>query len=101
MHFVAPSAGTHSECVGHIVADPVTMADIALRPVSLAALITVPLHPLGPSGETYGGTSLADDDVVTAHALTQALLAVGSPARSEFSPGSLVLRTQLNGVTRV
>ena len=101
MHFVAHSAGTHTECVGHIVADPVTMADIALRPVSLAALITVPLHPLGPSGETYGGTALADDDVVTARALTKALLAVGSPPRSEFSPSSLVLRTQLDGVTRV
>lgn len=101
MRIVAHSAGTHTECVGHVVADPVTMADVTLRPVSLAALITVPLHPLGQSGDTYGGTSLADDAVVTASALQHALRAIGGPPRSEFATSALVLRTQLDGVTRV
>ncbi|MBU6161226.1 MAG: cyclase family protein [Myxococcales bacterium] len=101
MRIVAHSAGTHTECVGHVVADPVTMADVILRPVSLAALITVPLHPLGASGDTYGGTSLADDAVISARSLQHALRAIGNPPSSEFATGALVLRTQLDGVTRV
>jgi arylformamidase len=100
MHIVAHSAGTHTECVGHIVANPVTMADIDLRPVSLAAMVSVPLHQLGASGDTYGGTSLADDAVVTSSALRNALARIGKPPRSEFQPTSLVLRTEIDGLIR-
>lgn len=101
MRIVAHSAGTHTECVGHIVADAITMVDVTPRPLSLALVITVTLHPLGSSGDTYGGTSMADDRVVCSSALRVALQAAGRAPACEFSPTALVLRVNLPGVTRV
>jgi len=101
MRIVAHSAGTHTECVGHIVSDAVTMANVVLRPISIALLATVPLHALGASGDTYGGISQADDQVVCAAALKRVLATLGSAPRTEFRPTAIVLRISMPGVYRM
>jgi len=65
--------GTHTECIGHIVDDPVCVSDLAIAPLLAATVVSIRPVSLGSSQETYGGRHGPDDQVVTAAALQNAL----------------------------
>ncbi len=69
--------GTHVECVGHIVADAWTLADVEMPGLLPATLLEVKVEALGGCGEHAGGKSAGTDRVLTARALTEAWDACG------------------------
>jgi arylformamidase len=72
----AHGAGTHVECVGHIVADDVTLLDVPRPALWAATLIDVVPERLGDCGERYLGKCNDDDAVVTSRAIAAALAEV-------------------------
>ncbi len=61
--------GTHTECVGHITGDPVSVRDVGVRHVLLARLISVTPQRASTSSEATEDISRADDLVITNTAL--------------------------------
>jgi arylformamidase len=96
LRVIPHTAGTHTECVGHIVSDPVTIRSVHRRPLSYALLLTVPAQPLGESGERYSGEFAGDDRVITAQELAAALRNLHSRHGwgTRRIPTALVIRTQ-------
>ena len=91
--------GTHTECVGHIVDDPIPVADILEDTLVLALVVSVPLRGLEESGEGYDATSAPDDRVVTAADLRRAISlaeAAAEAAAEDLAPDALVVRTLPN-----
>ena len=84
--------GTHTECVGHVTDDPVSVADLARLSLSPALVLSVPVYPASECGESADPTPLDDDQLVTARALGQAL---GRSASEP--PKALLIRTLPNG----
>lgn len=80
--------GTHTECVGHVVRERVGVADILEDELTVGQLVSVPVAPLGDSGESYEPGS--DDDLVITRA---ALEAAGAPPCA-----TLLIRTLPNDV---
>ncbi len=64
--------GTHTECVGHIVEERVSVDTILRESFSLAYLLRVPLESLAASGETYAAPHDPQDRVISARALQHA-----------------------------
>lgn len=64
--------GTHVECVGHIVAERWTLADVPLPGLLPMTLLDIAVEALGGSGEHAGGRSDPSDRVFTARALRTA-----------------------------
>lgn len=85
--------GTHTECVGHIVDERLSVADCLTQPFWMAAVVTVFPEPLGSSEETYLAQSHPEDVVVTARALRAAW---GQSVPDAWPPEALVLRTLPN-----
>ncbi len=79
VHLNPHGNGTHTECVGHIVDEPVAVGELARRPLMLAALVTVAPVALDKSAEAYRGEHAGDDRVITRSALETAFLAAGAP----------------------
>lgn len=90
--------GTHTECVGHIVNDPVTVPEVLKGGLFRALLLTVDLVGLGDSDESYRGRYEDDDDVITAAAVkkARAALAIGDDERFD----ALVIRTRMEGLDK-
>ena len=65
--------GTHTECVGHVTDDPVSIARLGLVPLLPALLLSVPTYTAADCGESADPAPIADDQLVTARALDQAL----------------------------
>lgn len=82
--------GTHTECVGHIVAQRVCINDILEDTLVSAQLVTVGLQVLADSGENYDAPHDPGDLVITRRALAAALDAHPIAARA------LVIRTRPN-----
>lgn len=80
VHLNPHGNGTHTECVGHIVDEPVVVGELAKAPLVPAVVLSVPLVSFAESSETYGGTHAGDDLVVTRHALEAAFAQSGAPA---------------------
>lgn len=88
--------GTHTECVGHLTDERVSVAETLRGGLSLALLVSVrPLRP-GAVGETTEPPPEAGDRVISAQALRQALA-----QHPELKPQALVVRTLPNGLERL
>ena len=83
--------GTHTECVGHIVAERVFINDILEDTLVSAEVVTVELQPLADSGDGYDAPHQPGDLVITRRALEAAFGARRTTARA------LVIRTLPNG----
>lgn len=82
--------GTHTECVGHIVDERVSITDILEDTIVAAWVATVSLQPIGGIGDGYAPAHTPDDLVVSAAELEAAL--AGCPD----GVSALVLRTRPN-----
>lgn len=81
--------GTHIECVGHILAERVVIADVLPPPLIVGWLAHVPATPLHASHDQVIGQSDGADLVVTESALRQAF----APCLARgLAPGAAVLR---------
>lgn len=83
--------GTHTECVGHVVQERVTVAEVAPTGLVPALVVTVAPAALAGSGERYGGKHASSDVVVTRASLQEAAGAVplaGAALVVRASPGA-------------
>lgn len=85
--------GTHTECVGHITAERVAVADILEDVLFPASVVSVPLVELGQSNERYTAPHAESDLVVTRHEL------IGALGEAPHLPG-LIIRTLPNSATK-
>ncbi|MFW5966289.1 MAG: cyclase family protein, partial [Persicimonas sp.] len=93
VHLNPHGNGTHTECVGHIVDEPVAVGELAKRALYRATLLSVSPVTLAESGESYGGESADRDRVVTRSALEEAFAALDAP---QAFCEALVIRTLPN-----
>jgi len=85
--------GTHTECVGHIVDERVSVSSLLAQTILRATLISVYPEPIGTSHETYSAPHLPEDIVITARAIQNAI--------GDRSPvDALILRTLPNPVSK-
>lgn len=87
--------GTHTECVGHVVRDPVSIHAIASESLLVARLITVTPVLASSSRESSDPPALAEDRWITAAQLKQA-----SANASLAGCSALVVRTLPNGAEK-
>lgn len=64
--------GTHTECVGHVTADPVSVANLARDALLPALVLSVPLYRPGECSETADPSPMTDDRLVSAKAIEEA-----------------------------
>lgn len=83
--------GTHTEGVGHITKERISVADVDLPPLMAATLLSVPLRRLGQLQESYEGRWGPADLVVSAADLREAAARVA--VESEFLQ-AIVLRVE-------
>lgn len=83
--------GTHTECVGHVAADPVAIRDISIEHLSPALLITVTPESAEATRESSHPAPQPGDRLITQKALQ-------SSAGAQIEPGyrALVIRTSPN-----
>jgi len=88
VHTLAPHCnGTHTECVGHITQERLSVRDLAIRHLSAALLISV-------TPESFAG--LPADRVITPAALREA---IGNATLSDYQ--ALVVRTLPNDASKL
>lgn len=85
--------GTHTECVGHITDERISVRDCLRDALMPAALVSITPVMLVDSGETYPNQAADDDPVITSSALASSLNSVGWAA-GELS--ALIVRTLPN-----
>lgn len=88
--------GTHTEGPGHVTRDRLSVHGSALRPLFLAALVSVTAEDARSCGETSEPAPQPGDRLVTARALETALAATGLGA-----PEAVVVRTLPNGTDKL
>jgi kynurenine formamidase len=93
VHLNPHGNGTHTECVGHIVDEPVAVGELALTPLMPAVVLTVQPVELSETSESYGGISADEDLVVTRDAL-EAAFAQTEASKSFCS--AVIIRTLPN-----
>jgi hypothetical protein len=86
--------GTHTECVGHLSRQRVSVAGKALSPLLLAALVSVEPVEAARSDESADPPPRGGDRLITASALRHALENLGETP--EPQPSALVVRTLPN-----
>ncbi len=77
VEFIAHGNATHTEGVGHITKERISVGEIRLKPLLPAGLLTVPCRALGTTSETYDGLSDDQDQVICAADLQEARTAAG------------------------
>ena len=82
--------GTHTECIGHILADRVVVPDAPPPPLLSCVLLSAQPVALGDTQEHYTGKHDASDQVITAASLAESMLRVG---KLPFSAASVVVRS--------
>ena len=83
--------GTHTECVGHVTADPVSVAGFARDALLPTLVLSVPTYGPEQCAESANPLPMADDRLVSARALKEAL------GRCSHAPQSaVVIRTLPN-----
>ena len=93
VHFNPHGNGTHTECVGHIVDEPVAVGEMLEDAFHPATLLTVRVRPAGRDNESYVPELDEDDRVITRAALNAAMAGLGTPPA--FT-SALVVRTSPN-----
>jgi len=86
--------GTHTECVGHVTTDRISVHEVLRGGLYLARLVSVRAEP-APAGESRDPDARADEPVVSRRALTEALRAL--PGAS----AALILRTLPNDAAKL
>jgi arylformamidase len=74
--------GTHTECVGHIALDRISVLDLLAPALSPALLISVHPEQAAATAERYDPPATEEDALLTADGIRAALEAVGVPLRS-------------------
>ncbi len=96
-NFSAHLHGTHTECVGHISAQPYIVQDIVGHPgLKPALLITVAPVVASGSGEKYTPSFNENDKIITRRMLERALQEYPNPALC----GALIIRTAPNEASK-
>lgn len=88
--------GTHTECVGHLTDERVSLSETLRGGMHLALLVSVRPLPADVATETSDPVPGADDQLITA-----AALAAGLAAHPSLTPQALVVRTLPNSVDRM
>lgn len=83
--------GTHTECIGHVTREPVSVHEVAPRLPVAAALVTIDATPANESSETVASPGQPDDRLLTRAALAAALVDVDAQV------DALAVRTRPNG----
>ncbi len=96
LHLTPHCNGTHVECVGHIVDDPVPLAEILKGSLFPARVVTVAPVPAGDSGERYGPAMESGDRLITRPALEEGLRAL--PCEESTA---LIVRTLPNDAAKL
>jgi kynurenine formamidase len=86
--------GTHTECVGHVTSDRISVHEVLRGGLHLARLVSVRAEPV-PAGETRDPDAAPAEPVVSARALGAALNALPGPSEA------LVLRTLPNDASKI
>ena len=89
--------GTHTECIGHLSRERVSIAGKALAPMMLTALVSVDTVDAARSDETADPAPRAGDRLVTASAVRNALDDLGELPEA---PAALVVRTLPNDASK-
>lgn len=85
--------GTHTECVGHITKDEMTIADLEIPALLSAWFISVSPVRFDDTAESYPGTSEPDDLIITKRSLQDAIDDLESTVAT---PDALLCRTRPN-----
>ena len=93
--FVPHCNGTHTECVGHLTIDRISIHDVLRGGLQLARLITVRPTRRAETSDSVDTAATPDEWVVTADAIDTALAAL--PGNGE----ALVIRTLPNDETKL
>jgi arylformamidase len=97
IHTLAPHCnGTHTECVGHITHERLSIRDIAVRPFSSALLVSIRPQPADAVEELIDAMPAPGDTVVTLADLRQAL---GAEQLAHYQ--ALVVRTLPNDASKL
>jgi arylformamidase len=88
--------GTHTECVGHITHEPLSVRDLCTDPLSIAALLSVPTTRAGATTEASIPAPKHQDLLITRAAIETA----ARSALGEAPFCSLVIRTLPNDVSK-
>lgn len=88
--------GTHTECVGHLTDERVSIADTLRGGMHLALLVSVEPVEAAATPEGSDPAPAPDDRLVTA-----AALAAARAAHPDLAPQALVVRTLPNGAARM
>lgn len=89
--------GTHTECIGHLSRERVSVAGKALAPMMLTALVSVEPVDVARSDETADPAPRAGDRLLTASALRTAIDDLGALPET---PAALVVRTLPNDASK-
>jgi arylformamidase len=91
-HTLTPHCnGTHTECVGHVTTDRISIADIAVPPFMTARLVTLAPTPASATPETSDPPPRAGDRLITRAALDHSL-----GGDSLIGAQALIVRTSPN-----
>jgi len=97
VHALAPHChGTHTECIGHVTRNPVTIASLTPVAPSVAMVVSVRPEPLGAAAAALQGDHAAADDLV----IRRAALEVAASAWLAAPCTAVVIRTLPNGADK-
>ncbi len=97
VHALAPHChGTHTECIGHVTRNPVTIASLTPVAPSVALVVSVRPEPLGAAAAALQGDHAAADDLV----IRRAALAAAASAWLAAPCTAVVIRTLPNGADK-
>jgi len=91
LHLTPHCNGTHTECVGHLTAEPLDALHVVPAGLLPALLVSVTPQRAADSGEGSDPAPQPDDALITRTALRAAW-----PAQLPFSPRALLIRTLPN-----
>ncbi|MBV6497231.1 MAG: cyclase family protein [Acidobacteria bacterium ACB1] len=96
--FAPHCSGTHTECVGHITGERISVR--ACLGDVLASAVLVSVDCVSDAGEAYAA-KVAGDRLITSGALRRAVEAVGIEATKALDDGALIVRTLPNSVEKL
>ena len=97
VHSLAPHChGTHTECIGHVTRNPVTVASLTPVAPCVALVVSVRPEPFGAAAAALPGRHAAADDLV----IRRAALTVAASAWLAAPFTAVVIRTLPNGTDK-
>ncbi len=92
--FIPHCNGTHTECVGHITDERISVIDCLRDPFSIAAIISVSPETAIGAAENYAVTPDANDPLITRRVVEAALSSISPDNREKLT--ALIIRTLPN-----